>query len=237
MNDRVSIAIDGPSGAGKSTLARRCAAAFGFLYADTGAIYRTVGLAAIRGGIDRRSEPAVKALLPGLKIEMKYNEEGEQRMFLNGEDVSDEIRMPEVSLAASDVSALPTVRAFLMEMQRSLARNHSVIMDGRDIGTVVLPDADLKVFLTASAEERARRRVSQLLEKGVREDYDKVLAEIRYRDEQDMNRETAPLRQAEDAVLLDTTALSFEESFAALSQLILERFCIRPAQAETETGT
>ena len=148
MNDRVSIAIDGPSGAGKSTLARRCAAAFGFLYADTGAIYRTVGLAAIRAGIDRRSGAAVEALLPDLKIEMKYNEEGEQRMLLNGEDVSDMIRMPEVSLAASDVSALPAVRTFLMEMQRSLARNHSVIMDGRDIGTVVLPDADLKVFVT-----------------------------------------------------------------------------------------
>ena len=236
MNDRVSIAIDGPSGAGKSTLARRCAAAFGFLYADTGAIYRTVGLAAIRAGIDRRSGAAVEALLPDLKIEMKYNEEGEQRMLLNGEDVSDMIRMPEVSLAASDVSALPAVRTFLMEMQRSLARNHSVIMDGRDIGTVVLPDADLKIFLTASAEERARRRVSQLLDKGICEDYVKVLAEIRYRDEQDMNRETAPLKQADDAVLLDTTSLSFEESFAALSQLILERFCIRQAEKEIKTG-
>ena len=228
MNDIISIAIDGPSGAGKSTLARRCAAAFGFLYADTGAIYRTVGLAAVRAGIDRKDEQAIIALLPTLWIEMKYDEDGEQRMYLNGEDVSDAIRMPEISIAASDVSALPVVRQFLLEMQRSLARTQSVLMDGRDIGTVVLPDADLKVFLTASAEERARRRVLQLEEKGVTEDYEKVLQEIRYRDEQDMNRETAPLRQAEDAVLLDTTELSYDESFAALSQLILERFCIQP---------
>ena len=228
MNDIISIAIDGPSGAGKSTLARRCAAAFGFLYADTGAMYRTVGLAAVRAGIDRKDGQAVAGLLPGLKIEMKYDAQGEQRMYLNGEDVSDAIRMPEISLAASDVSSLPVVRQFLLEMQRGLARTQSVLMDGRDIGTVVLPDADLKVFLTASAEERARRRVLQLQEKGVTEDYEKVLQEIRYRDEQDMNRETAPLRQAEDAVLLDTTELSYDESFAALSQLILERFCIQP---------
>lgn len=228
MNDIISIAIDGPSGAGKSTLARRCAAAFGFLYADTGAIYRTVGLAAVRAGIDRKDGQAVAGLLPGLKIEMKYDAQGEQRMYLNGEDVSDAIRMPEISLAASDVSSLPVVRQFLLEMQRGLARTQSVLMDGRDIGTVVLPDADLKVFLTASAEERARRRVLQLQEKGVTEDYEKVLQEIRYRDEQDMNRETSPLRQAEDAVLLDTTELSYDESFAALSQLILERFCIQP---------
>lgn len=234
MNDIISIAIDGPSGAGKSILARRCAAAFGFLYADTGAIYRTVGLAAVRAGIDRKDERAVAGLLPGLQIEMKYDAEGEQRMYLNGEDVSDAIRMPEISIAASDVSALPVVRQFLLEMQRSLARTQSVLMDGRDIGTVVLPDADLKVFLTASAEERARRRVLQLQEKGVTEDYEKVLQEIRYRDEQDMNRETAPLRQAEDAVLLDTTDLSYDESFAALSQLILERFCIRPLTDATE---
>ena len=228
MNDIISIAIDGPSGAGKSTLARRCAAAFGFLYADTGAIYRTVGLAAVRAGIDRKDGQAVAGLLPGLKIEMKYDAQGEQRMYLNGEDVSDAIRMPEISLAASDVSSLPVVRQFLLEMQRSLARTQSVLMDGRDIGTVVLPDADLKVFLTARADERARRRVLQLQEKGVTEDYEKVLQEIRYRDAQDMNRETAPLRQAEDAVLLDTTDLSYDESFAALSQLILERFCIHP---------
>ena len=228
MSDVISIAIDGPSGAGKSTLARKCASSFGFLYVDTGAIYRTVGLAAIRRGVDRKTESEISALLPLLKIEMKYNEDGEQRMFLNGEDVSDSIRMPEVSIAASDVSALPAVRGFLMDMQRNLARSNNVIMDGRDIGTVVLPDADLKVFLTASAEERANRRVLQLKEKGIEEDYQKVLDEIRYRDEQDSNREIAPLRKSEDAVLLDTTELSFEESFSALSQMILERFFTKP---------
>ena len=234
MNDLISIAIDGPSGAGKSSLARRCAEAFGFLYADTGAIYRTVGLAAVRSGTDRKNEKEVSELLRSLNIEMKYSEEGEQRMLLNGEDVSDVIRMPEVSISASDVSALPCVRQFLMEMQRELARSHSVIMDGRDIGTVVLPDADLKIFLTASAEARADRRVKQLEEKGIKSDFETVLADIRYRDEQDTNRATAPLRKADDAVLLDTTDLSFEESFAAMSQLILERFCIQDGTEKTE---
>ena len=226
MRDHIAIAKDGPSGAGKSSLAKRCAEAFEFLYVDTGAIYRTVGLAAIRGDIDRRDSDAVEKLLPTLEIDLRYNENREQRMFLNGGDVSDAIRMPEVSIAASDVSALPVVRQFLMEMQRSLARENNVIMDGRDIGTVVLPDAELKIFLTASAEERARRRVNQLQEKGVAADYEEVLRDIRYRDEQDSGRETAPLKQADDAVLVDTTGLEFEESFALLSQLIIERFCL-----------
>ncbi|MBQ9663963.1 MAG: (d)CMP kinase [Oscillospiraceae bacterium] len=230
----ISIAIDGPSGAGKSSLARRCAEAFGFLYADTGAIYRTVGLAAIRAGIDRKNAEEVSGLLPTLRIEMRYNEEGEQRMFLNGEDVSEEIRLPEVSIAASDVSALSIVRQYLMEMQRSLALSNNVIMDGRDIGTVVLPNADLKIFLTASAEARADRRVKQLEEKGIKEAFETVLADIRYRDEQDSNRETAPLRRADDAVLLDTTELNFDESFAAMSQLILEKFCIEDCRETAE---
>lgn len=226
MRDHIAIAIDGPSGAGKSSLARRCAEAFEFLYVDTGAIYRTVGLAAIRSGTDRRDSDAVGELLPKLAIELRYNENREQRMFLNGEDVSEAIRMPEVSIAASDVSALPIVRQFLMDMQRSLAEKNNVIMDGRDIGTVVLPQAELKIFLTASAEERANRRVKQLQEKGVAADYDEVLRDIRYRDEQDSSREAAPLRQAEDAVLVDTTELNVDESFALLSQLIIERFCL-----------
>ena len=226
MRDHIAIAIDGPSGAGKSSLARRCAEAFEFLYVDTGAIYRTVGLAAIRSGTDRRDSDAVGELLPKLAIELRYNENREQRMFLNGEDVSVAIRMPEVSIAASDVSALPIVRQFLMDMQRSLAEKNNVIMDGRDIGTVVLPQAELKIFLTASAEERANRRVKQLQEKGVAADYDEVLRDIRYRDEQDSSREAAPLRQAEDAVLVDTTELNVDESFALLSQLIIERFCL-----------
>ena len=181
MKDFYSIAIDGPSGAGKSTMARKLAAEFGFIYVDTGAIYRTVGLAAYRTGIDRHDEPAVKALLPKLSIEMRYNEAGEQRMFLDGEDVSEAIRMPEISICASDVSSLPAVRSFLLEMQRKLAREHNVVMDGRDIGTVVLPDADLKI-LTASAEQRAKRRMLELEAKGVDASFDEVLKDIEYRD-------------------------------------------------------
>ena len=223
MNGHYAIAIDGPSGAGKSSLARDCAAAFGFLYVDTGAIYRTVGLAAYRQGTDCRDEAAVAALLPQLDIRMAYNAEGEQRMFLNGEDVSEAIRTPEISICASDVSALPTVRAFLLEMQRRMARENSVIMDGRDIGTVVLPEAELKIFLTASAEARAERRVKQLEEKGLVCDYEEVLRDIRYRDEQDSHRVAAPLKAAEDAVLVDTTAFDRNESFALLCSLIRER--------------
>ena len=223
MNGHYAIAIDGPSGAGKSSLARDCAAAFGFLYVDTGAIYRTVGLAAYRRDLDRRDESAVAALLPELDIRMSYNAEGEQRMFLNGEDVSEAIRAPEISICASDVSALPAVRAFLLEMQRRMARENSVIMDGRDIGTVVLPEAELKIFLTASAEARAERRVKQLEEKGLTCDYEEVLRDIRYRDEQDSHRAAAPLKAAEDAVLVDTTAFDRNESFALLCSLIRER--------------
>ncbi len=224
MNGHIAVAIDGPSGAGKSSLARRCAAQFGLIYVDTGAIYRTVGLAALRAGINRRDEAAVGALLPTLAIELRYDESGEQRMLLNGEDVSAEIRLPEVSLCASDVSALPVVRAFLLEMQRKLAREHDVVMDGRDIGTVVLPEAELKIFLTASSEARAVRRLKELQAKGVKADFDSVLRDIEYRDQQDSTRAAAPLRAAEDAVPLDTTALDFEQSAAALSALLRERF-------------
>ncbi len=227
MNGHVAIAIDGPSGAGKSSLARRCAAAFGFVYVDTGAIYRTVGLAALRRGIERRDEEAVKALLPELKVEMRYNEAGEQRMFLNGEDVSTEIRLPEVSICASDVSALPAVRAYLLEMQRKMAREQDVIMDGRDIGTVVLPDAELKIFLTASAEARAERRLKELQAKGVEADFEEVLRDIRYRDEQDSSRAAAPLKAAEDAVPVDTTEIDFEASFRLLCSIIRERLGVR----------
>ena len=216
------VAIDGPSGAGKSSLARRCAAELGLLYVDTGAIYRTVGLAARRRGLDCKDEQAVAALLPELEIGMGY-ENGEQRMFLNGEDVSREIRMPEISMCASDVSAHAVVRDFLMEMQRKLARENMVIMDGRDIGTVVLPDAKLKIYLTASAEARAERRMKELLAKGVETDFDQVLQDILRRDEQDMNREVAPLRQAEDAVRVDTTELDFDQSFELLCSIIRQR--------------
>lgn len=217
-----AVAIDGPSGAGKSSLARRCAAALGFLYVDTGAIYRTVGLAAYRRGLDRKDEAAVAAMLPELDIQMRYVD-GEQRMYLNGEDVSREIRLPEISLCASDVSAHAAVREYLMETQRRLAREHRVIMDGRDIGTVVLPDAPLKIYLTASAEARAERRMKELAAKGVEQAFEEVLREIVQRDEQDMSREVAPLRRAEDAVLVDTTEIDFEESFRLLCRIIRER--------------
>ncbi len=217
-----AVAIDGPSGAGKSSLARRCAQELGFLYVDTGAIYRTVGLAALRRGIDRKDEAQVAAILPELDIALRY-EDGEQRMFLNGEDVSREIRLPEISLCASDVSAHATVRDYLMETQRRLARENRVIMDGRDIGTVVLPDAPLKIYLTASAEARAERRMKELAAKGVEQSFEEVLREIVQRDEQDMSREVAPLRRAEDAVLVDTTEIDFEESFRLLCRIIRER--------------
>ncbi len=233
MNGHIAIAIDGPSGAGKSSLARRCAAAFGFVYVDTGAIYRTVGLAALRRGIDRRDEEAVRALLPELAIEMRYNDAGEQRMYLNGEDVSTEIRLPEVSICASDVSALPAVRAFLLEMQRKMAREHDVIMDGRDIGTVVLPDAELKIFLTASAEARAERRLKELQGKGVEASFEEVLRDIRYRDEQDSGRAAAPLKAAEDAVPVDTTEIDFEASFRLLCSVIDERLGLQPREERT----
>ena len=223
MNGHYAIAIDGPSGAGKSSLARAAAARFGFIYVDTGAIYRTVGLAAYRRGVDRRDESAVAAILPELDISMRYSAAGEQRMFLNGEDVSTEIRSPEISICASDVAALPVVRAFLMELQRRMARENSVIMDGRDIGTVVLPDAELKVFLTASAEARAQRRLLELEHKGVAVTFAEVLRDIEYRDEQDTSRAAAPLKRAEDAVLLDTSALTLEESIASVLRIIREK--------------
>ena len=218
--DRVfSIAIDGPSGAGKSTLAKACARQFGFLYVDTGAIYRTVGLAAKRAGIAPEDAEAVLPLLPTLDIDLRHAEDG-QHMFLFNEDVNGLIRTPEISAYASKVSAIAEVRTFLMEMQRSLARKNSVIMDGRDIGTVVLPQADIKVFLTASAEARAQRRLRELQEKGQDLSFEEVLRDMKERDERDTQRAAAPLKAAEDAVLLDTTALSLEESIALLCKII-----------------
>ena len=226
MNGYYAIAIDGPSGAGKSTMARRLAASFGFLYVDTGAIYRTLGLAAHRRGIDCHDEAAVSAILPELDIHMAYNDSGEQCMYLDGEDVSAAIRAPEISICASDVSSLPAVRAFLLDMQRKTARESSVIMDGRDIGTVVLPDAELKIYLTASAEARAERRFKELQAKGVETDFDAVLKDIEYRDYQDTHREIAPLRRAEDAVLLDTSSIGLEESCERLYATIREKLGI-----------
>ena len=218
-----SIAVDGPSGAGKSTLAKMLAEALGYLYVDTGAIYRTVGLSACRRGVDPGDGAAVVPMLAGLDIDLRHGEDGLQHMYLDGEDVTDEIRRPEISKDASAVSALPQVRAFLMDMQRELARRQNVIMDGRDIGTVVLPGADVKIFLTAAPEDRAKRRYAELLQRGHGGDYETVLRDIIQRDENDTRRAAAPLRQAEDALLVDTTGNSLEESFDVLLNTIKER--------------
>ena len=220
---KISIAIDGPSGAGKSTLAKSLAARLGYLYVDTGAIYRTIGYYAFSNGIDPKDEAAVVASLPEIRVEMSYGDDGLQHMLLNGVDVTKEIRLPEISMYASAVSAHPAVRAFLLEMQRQLARTNNVIMDGRDIGTVVLPDAKVKVYLTASSEERARRRCLELEQRGTPEPFEKVLREIEERDWNDSHRAVAPLRQAEDAVLLDTTELDFQQSEEALLKIIEEK--------------
>lgn len=219
----VSIAIDGPSGAGKSTLARSIASTLGYIYVDTGAIYRTIGYDMCAHGIDVKDEAAVVARLPEVRVELTYGEDGLQHMLVGGEDVTEQIRAPQISMAASAVSAYPAVRAYLLEMQRELARTHNVVMDGRDIGTVVLPDATVKIFLTASTEERARRRMLELQQRGMDEPFEKVLREIEERDYNDSHRATAPLRQAEDAVLLDTTELDFRESEQALLRLVRER--------------
>lgn len=231
MNGYYAIAIDGPSGAGKSTMARNLAAAFNFIYVDTGAIYRTLGLACRRAGVDRKDVDAVMAVLEGLAISIRYNDAGEQRMFLNGEDVSREIRLPEISLCASDVSAHQRVRSYLLEMQRRFARENSVVMDGRDIGTVVLPDAELKIFLTASPEARARRRFNELREKGEDVRLEDVLADIIRRDEQDTSRAAAPLKKAEDAVVLDSSDLNAEETFALLCEIVINRLALSPEAA------
>lgn len=221
-----SVAIDGPSGAGKSTMARRVAEALNFLYVDTGAIYRTVGLAVLRAEADPDREEQVAALLPGLHIDLDYGVDGLQHMYLNGEDVTQEIRTPAISMYASRVSALPAVRAFLLQKQRDLAATRNVIMDGRDIGTVVLPDADVKIFLTASAEERARRRFAELEERGTGTTYEEVFSDILQRDRNDSTRAAAPLRQAEDAVLVDTTGISLEDSYVLLLNTIQERIAL-----------
>ena len=218
-----SIAIDGPAGAGKSTVARAAAKELNFLYVDTGAIYRTVALAVDRLGIDPGEGEAVARALPALKIRMDHSPSGEQRMFLGEEDVSKAIRENRVSALASKVSALPQVRAFLLDFQRQLARENNVIMDGRDIGTVVLPRAEVKVFLTAAPEARARRRLLELELRGQQADYETILKEIVQRDKQDRERAAAPLKQAEDAVLLDTTQLNLEQSVEALLKIVRAR--------------
>jgi len=218
----VSVAIDGPAGAGKSTLARRLAADFGYIYVDTGAMFRTIGLYALRAGKDPKDNEAVNALLPNITLEFAFIE-GEQHIYLNGEDVSTAIRTEEVGMAASAVGANPAVRAFLLEMQRDMARTQNILMDGRDIGTVVLPNATVKIFLTASPEARATRRWKEYQQKGIDTPYEDVLADVKQRDYQDTHRAAAPLKQADDAVLLDTSELNFEQSFEAMKKMITEK--------------
>ena len=219
----INVAIDGPAGAGKSTIARKAAAELGFIYVDTGALYRTVALNALRNGVENTKNP--EEVIPTLKtaeVSLKFID-GEQHVFLRDEDVSTAIRQNEVSMAASNVSSIPEVRTFLFDLQRNIAKNNDCIMDGRDIGTVVLPDAKIKIFLTASAEARADRRFKELQEKGQDVAYEVILKEIKERDYQDMNRATAPLKQAEDAVLVDTTKIDLEESIALMINTIKER--------------
>ena len=217
----ISIAIDGPSGAGKSSLAKRLAAELGYVYVDTGAMYRAIVLYTLRAGQNTKDAAAVAALLPDIHLDIRPGQ-GAQQILLNGEDVTETVRQEQVGMAASDVSAHPAVRAFLLETQRALAARSNVLMDGRDIGTVVLPDATVKIFLTATPEARAQRRLAELQAKGQAADYATVLADIRLRDDQDTHRAVAPLRQAADAVLLDTSAIGLEESYALLKKTVLE---------------
>lgn len=219
----ISIAIDGPSGAGKSTMARKVAAELNYLYVDTGAIYRSVSLYAYRAGVDKTDSEKIVSLLPEIHIDMQYQADGIQHMILNGEDVTDAIRQNEVSLYTSAVAAIPAVRAFLLDLQRNLAATHNVIMDGRDIGTVVLPDADLKIYLTASAEERASRRYLEMEDKPDKPTYDQILEDIKQRDYNDMHRAVSPLQQAEDAVLIDSTTMGFHEVCEEIMDLIEQR--------------
>ncbi len=219
---KISIAIDGPSGAGKSTLAKMMAKEFGFIYVDTGAMYRAIGLYVCRKGVQTSDMPGVIACLDDISVDLRYVD-GAQHVFLNDEDVSGLIRTEEISRYASAVSAIPEVRAFLLSLQRTLAQNSDVIMDGRDIGTVVLPDAPIKVFLTADDSDRAMRRYTELKERGEDVTFEGVLANLRERDRHDSERAVAPLRPAEDAVLLDTTGIGLEESAAMLKDIITEK--------------
>ncbi len=215
----INVAIDGPAGAGKSTIARHAASSLGFIYVDTGALYRTVGLYSIRKGYDTKDAEKVNSTLPDIDIKLGFSGT-EQRVFLNGEDVSEAIRTPEASMGASNVSAIPQVREFLFDLQKDIAKNNDCLMDGRDIGTVVLPDAQVKIFLTASPETRAKRRYKELIEKGSDVKFEDVLDDLIKRDYQDTHREIAPLKAADDAVLLDTSELDFEGSLNAVLDII-----------------
>ena len=218
-----SVAIDGPAGAGKSTIARQAAERLGFVYVDTGAIYRTLAYAIDREMVDITDAEALSSLLEKVSVEPVWKADGVQHMILNGEDVSDQIRKPHISQLTSKISALPLVRDFLLETQRQIACKHSVIMDGRDIGTVVLPDADVKIFLSASAEVRAKRRYLELQQKGLEQAYEEVLSEMISRDYRDSHRAVAPLIPASDSVELDTSALNLEESIESVISIIRKK--------------
>lgn len=220
-NAVINVAIDGPAGAGKSTVSRGAAKQLGYVYVDTGALYRAVGVNALRKGINTRDRAAVAASLDGISVDLVF-ENGEQKVLLNGEDVSVEIRTPPASMAASDVSAVPEVRAFLFDLQKNIAAKTNCIMDGRDIGTVVLPNAQVKIFLTASPEERATRRYRELIEKGSKVSYKEVLDDLIERDYNDSHREIAPLKPAEDGVVFDTTGMTLEESVQEITKIIKE---------------
>ena len=223
MAKMISIAIDGPGGAGKSTIAKRLAKELGFYYVDTGAIYRTVAYFLDLLGISPKDVDGVERYIDELTVEIEYDEDGLQHMIMNGMDVSEDIRTPEISLKASDVSAHAVVRDMLLDMQRDVAKKHNVIMDGRDIGTVVLPRAQVKIFLTASAEERAKRRFLELQAKGKKDSYEQVLKELEKRDYQDTHREIAPLKMCRDSVKVDTSDMTIDEVVEAIKAIVREK--------------
>lgn len=214
-----NVAIDGPAGAGKSSIARAAAKKLGFIYVDTGALYRAVGVYGLRNGVDNKNADAVASMLPHISVELKFRD-GVQHVYLNGEDVSEEIRTPPASMAASDVSAVPAVRQFLFDLQRDIAAKNDCIMDGRDIGTVVLPNAQVKIFLTASPEARSMRRYKELQEKGAKDTYEDVLADLLQRDYNDSHRAVAPLKPAEDSITVDNSGLSLEDSIEQVLSVI-----------------
>lgn len=218
----VAIALDGPAGAGKSSIAKKAAKALDYIYVDTGALYRTIGLAASRKNVEPKPSKEVEELLDKINVDLTFNSLGEQVVLLDGEDVSGEIRTPEASMMASKISAVPAVRAYLLDLQRNMAKTHNVIMDGRDIGTVVLPNAKVKIFLTASPEARAERRYKELCEKGMDVKYEDVLNDVIQRDYNDTHRDVAPLKPAEGCVIVDTTELDFEQSVDKIISVIKE---------------
>lgn len=219
----IAIAIDGPAGAGKSTIAKLAAKELSFIYVDTGALYRAIGLCAQRNNIGSKDADALIEMIKEIKVELAFNDKKEQIVLLNGEDVSSYIRTPEISMYASDVSAVPEIRAFLLDLQRNMAKTNNIIMDGRDIGTVVLPDAQIKIFLTASPEVRAKRRYDELIEKGMDVKYEDILSDVITRDYNDSHREVAPLKPAQDSIIVDTSELNLEESVEKLLSIMKER--------------